>query len=183
MRWCDWLFRGPIRNSNMASQWDFSSCLLWRRIKIFEWKFLSVKILIQIESVIFLIGSVFNSMLIINLLRNKHKLVTKSHVYALNSGSKSTKFILRLHWCWWWMLRTKCVGDRFEMLVTDSGFWWPIGYIEKATNITKNIVNIMILPPTSQIGHHHKITNIKMSPTSLSLSSEWGFTEPGSVIK
>ena len=49
------------------------------------------KFLIRIESVIFLIGSVFNSMLIINLLRNKHKLVTKSHVYALNSGSKSPK--------------------------------------------------------------------------------------------
>ena len=28
--------------------------------------------------------------------------------------------------------------------------------------------HIMILPPTSQIGHHHKVTNITMSPTSLS---------------
>ena len=26
----------------------------------------------------------------------------------------------------------------------------------------------MILPPTSRIGHHHKVTNITMSPTSLS---------------
>ena len=26
----------------------------------------------------------------------------------------------------------------------------------------------MILPPRSQIGHHHKVTNITMSPTSLS---------------
>ena len=26
----------------------------------------------------------------------------------------------------------------------------------------------MILPPTSQIGYHHKVTNITMSPTSLS---------------
>ena len=26
----------------------------------------------------------------------------------------------------------------------------------------------MILPPTSQIRHHHKVTNITMSPTSLS---------------
>ena len=26
----------------------------------------------------------------------------------------------------------------------------------------------MILPPTSQIGHHHKVTNVTMSPTSLS---------------
>ena len=26
----------------------------------------------------------------------------------------------------------------------------------------------MILPPTSQISHHHKVTNVAMSPTSLS---------------
>ena len=26
----------------------------------------------------------------------------------------------------------------------------------------------MIMPPTSQISHHHKVTNITMSPTSLS---------------
>ena len=24
------------------------------------------------------------------------------------------------------MLVTKCVGDKFEMLVADSGYWWPI---------------------------------------------------------
>ena len=120
-----WFFRGSIQNSNMASQWDFSSCLLWRRIKTFEWKFLSVKILIQIESVIFLIGSVFNSMLIINLLRNKHKLVTKSHVYALNFGSRSFKLVTSM----WAMdvgptlLEAKRVGDKFEMLATDIMHW------------------------------------------------------------
>ena len=27
----------------------------------------------------------------------------------------------------------------------------------------------MILPPTSEISHHHKVTNITMSPLSLSL--------------
>ena len=31
-----------------------------------------------------------------------------------------------LHRCWWRMLETKCVGEKFEMLVTDSGCWWPI---------------------------------------------------------
>ena len=56
---------------------------------------------------------------------------------------------LRLHRCWWRMLRTKCVGDKFEMLVTDSGCWWPIKYIEKITNITQKVANIIILPPTS----------------------------------
>ena len=48
------------------------------------------------------------------------------------------------------------------MLVTDVGDqMWPIWYIGKITNI-------MILPPTSEISHHHKVTNITMSPTSLS---------------
>ena len=75
---------------------------------------------------------------------------------------------VRLHRCWWRMLETKCVGDKFEMLVTDSGCWWPIKYIKKITNITKKVANIMILPPTSEISHHHKVTNITMSPTSLS---------------
>ena len=65
------------------------------------------------------------------------------------------------------MLETKCVDEKFEMLVTNSGFWWQIKYIEKITNMTK-VANIMILPPTSEISHHHKVTNITMSPTSLS---------------
>ena len=26
---------------------------------------------------------------------------------------------------------------------------------------------MMLLPPTSQISHHHKVTNLSMSPTSL----------------
>ena len=30
----------------------------------------------------------------------------------------------------------------------------------------------MILPPTSQIGHHHKVTNITMSPASLLSDSD-----------
>ena len=37
--------------------------------------------------VIFALGSIFNTMLVINLVRNRHRLVTKSHVYALNYGS------------------------------------------------------------------------------------------------
>ena len=32
----------------------------------------------------------------------------------------------RLHRCWWRMLETKCVGDKSEMLVTNSRCWWPI---------------------------------------------------------
>ena len=34
------------------------------------------------------------------------------------------------------MLETKCVGNKFEMMVTDSECWWLIQYIEKI-NITK----------------------------------------------
>ena len=42
----------------------------------------------------------------------KHiKVVIKSHQW--------------LHRCWWRMLETKCVGDKFEMLVTDLRCWRP----------------------------------------------------------
>ena len=79
------------------------------------------------------------------------------------------------------MLETKCVGDKFEMLVTDSGCWRSILYIEKFTNITKKVTNMMIRPPKSPIGPHHEVTNIPMSPTSLSQSCSlleewWGGT-------
>ena len=52
------------------------------------------------------------------------------------------------------MFETKCVGDKFEMF--------------KIINITKNVANIGILPLISEISHHHKVTNITMSPASLS---------------
>ena len=59
----------------------------------------------------------------------------------------------------WWQVWD--VDDRFRMLVTDLIHWENHQHNGK-------INNIMILPPTSQIGHHHKVTSIKMSPTSLS---------------
>jgi len=43
------------------------------------------------------------------------------------------------HLCWWRILETVCLGDKFEMLITDF-------CIEK---VTKKIINIMILSPTS----------------------------------
>ena len=66
----------------------------------------------------------------------------------------------RLHRCWWRMLE-KCVGYRFRMWVTDL-------IHREITNIAKKGANIMILPTTSEMSHHHKVTNITMSPTSLS---------------
>jgi len=35
----------------------------------------------------------------------------------------------------------------------------------------EKVANIMILSPTSEISHHHNVTNKTMSPTSLSPSS------------
>jgi len=62
------------------------------------------------------------------------------------------------------------VGDGYwipNVLVKSLRCWWPIQYIEKIINILKKVANRMILPPTSQISHQHKVTNIMMSPTSL----------------
>ena len=64
------------------------------------------------------------------------------------------------------MLETKCVGDKFEMLMTDLIHWKTHQHIEKSRQ--HKWCYIMILPPTSQISHHHKVTNITISPTLLS---------------
>ena len=45
-----------------------------------------------------------------------------------SSEKSKTKYHYRvrgLHRCWWQMLETKYVGDKFEMLMTDSECWWP----------------------------------------------------------
>ena len=72
------------------------------------------------------------------------------------------------------------------MLVTDVGdqmFWWQPWMLMtdlihwEITNITKIVANIMILPPTSEISHHYKVTNITMSPTSLSPISLFYFVK------
>jgi len=61
------------------------------------------------------------------------------------------------------------VGDgcwRPNVLMTRLGCWLPI-----QDTITKKVANIpavMILPPTSQISHHHTVTNRMMSTISLS---------------
>ena len=60
--------------------------------------------------------------------------------------------------CWW---QVWDVGDRFRMFVTDLINWENRQHNEK-------VANIMILPPTSEISHHNKVTYITMSPTSLS---------------
>ena len=80
------------------------------------------------------------------------------------------------------MLGTKCVGDKFETLETtyfDDKFEMTDLTEMTSTEMTdlihwkkqlhdKKVANIMILSPTFQISHHHKVTNRAMSPTSLS---------------
>ena len=56
-----------------------------------------------------------------------------------------------LHQCSRRMLETKWENE----LVTSLRCWWPILYMEKITNITKNVGSILILPPTSEISHQH----------------------------
>ena len=68
--------------------------------------------------------------------------------------------------CWW---QVWDVGDRFRMLVTDLIHWENRQHNEKSRQHNDSVTNIMILSPTSEISHHHKVTNITMSPLSLSL--------------
>ena len=55
--------------------------------------------------------------------------------------------------CWWQLWD---VGDRFRMLVTD------LIHCENHQHKEK-VANIMFLPATSEISHHHKVTNITVT--------------------
>ena len=67
----------------------------------------------------------------------------------------------RLHRCWWRMLETDCVGGKFDMSRTDLR--WGSSNIFLAT---------------SQKCHHHKVTNITLSPTPPSPSSLMSHQHP-----
>ena len=59
------------------------------------------------------------------------------------------------------------VGDgcwRPDVLETSLRRWSPIKFIQKITIITKKVVNLMTLSPTSEINHHYIVTYITMSP-------------------
>jgi len=64
--------------------------------------------------------------------------------------------------CWW---QVWDVGDRFRILMTNFIHW--------------KITNIMILPPTSDISRHHKVTNttVILSPRIkwLGMTANWCF--------
>ena len=64
--------------------------------------------------------------------------------------------------CWWYFWD---VGDRFKLLVTDLIHW----------KNHKKVANIMILPPTSQIGRHHKVNNDVTNITVTSFKLELSF--------
>ena len=92
---------------------------------------------------------------------SKHVLICTQHAKDISNliepvrtrfspPHSNTKFTVTL------LLVTICVDDKFEMFMTDLRCWWPINY------------NIIILSPTSEIDHHHKVINIKSSTTSLS---------------
>ena len=69
-----------------------------------------------------------------------------------------------LHRCWWRMLKTKYVGDNFEMLVTVvADFVTNILYLLALASGT----NIQKMSPISKFCHQHPkiVTNIK-PPTS-----------------
>ena len=65
-----------------------------------------------------------------NLLKTEIMLMKKSltEVSKLNTDLKVHTFFTkkRRQRCWWRMLKTKFVGDKFKMLVTDLRCWWPI---------------------------------------------------------
>ena len=54
----------------------------------------------------------------------------------------------RLHRFWWRRLQTKCVGDKFEMLVTDSQCWKNHQHNEKSRQYNYSATNISNQSPS-----------------------------------
>ena len=59
------------------------------------------------------------------------------------------------------MRQAVCVGDQFEILMTDFSFW-------KGGKMTKKVTYIMILPPTSKNRYQYLVCCISMSKVFLS---------------
>ena len=66
--------------------------------------------------------------------------------------------------CWW-----------LNVLMTRLRCWWPVQDVSDRFNtlrksptkkVEKSRHNIMIMPPTSKISHHHKVTNITVYTNS-----------------
>ena len=94
-----------------------------------------------------------------NLCHQHHKSITDIKGYIdVGDGCWRPNVLVTSLRCWW---PIQDVGDRFRMLVTDLMHWENHQHNEKVTNI-------IVLPPTSEISHHHKVIKITMSPTSLS---------------
>ena len=73
--------------------------------------------------------------------------LTILHTYILvQNGSSFLKSLWYrsdlLHHCWWRMLETKCVGDKFEMLVTDLIHWDYHQHNENSRQHNYSVINI-----------------------------------------
>ena len=73
-----------------------------------------------------------------------NKFDNKTHSSIKMKKKLSCKSYEGLYRCW-----------RPNVLVTNLTWWWPIQYIEKITNITKKVANVIIQPSTFEISHHH----------------------------
>ena len=73
-----------------------------------------------------IITKIVSFLLIINC--DKGVIVLNRTFFGIDSIFHPVRYLIsvcfhRLHRCWWRMLETKCVGDKFEMLVTDLIHW------------------------------------------------------------
>ena len=57
------------------------------------------------------------------------------------------------------------VGDGYwrRTILVTLRFLWTINHIEKVLNVTNEIINMMILSPTSTNCHHHKVNKITVA--------------------
>ena len=79
-----------------------------------------------------------------NFLIGRYLRITKVH-----SSRCRKKKLISPDRCWWRMLKTKCVDDKFEMLTAESLCWPLFTLCWWFSQCIKSVTNILIRSPTS----------------------------------
>ena len=113
--------------------------------------------------------------------RNKHSLIchlcipknrnSYFHIIFMKYWNLIKYNIWWLHRCWWRIMETECVGDKFEMLVTDLIYRKNHHYSEKSGQHNDSANNISNRSP-SWSHQHNDVTNINVTFQNCRISVE-----------
>ena len=83
---------------------------------------------------------------------NQHLKISSTNVITFTKITVENSSLTRLHRSWWWMLKTVCVGESYEILN-------PFSILKSPQDNEKN-AKIRTQSSTSWNCHHHRVTSI-----------------------